>query len=121
MKDQPKQGDSNSIDSLDKILNWLEMLINGSNPTNYIMGDEPKIKQRLDGFKTTKLALQQWNNRNLIEELKRIYKYKDFDYWLPKSCPGVDEYLKDRLEVLRFRRQEKGMNTSQEGVRWLRK
>jgi uncharacterized protein YicC (UPF0701 family) len=82
-------------DRLDEIFNTLEMLVNGSNPTNYIMGDEPKMKQRYDAFIEAKQALQSYIDSKIIEELEK------FDAMKPETGAYLSDMIADRIAELR--------------------
>lgn len=88
-------------DALNEIFNRLEILINGSNPTNYIMGDEPAMKQRYDAFIQAKQAMQQLINEELIRELSKIKKLDNVNIQLANLMLKTQVYIDERLAQLK--------------------
>ena len=88
-------------DRLDEIFNTLEMLVNGSNPTNYIMGDEPKMKQRYDAFIEAKQALQSYIDSKIIEaRLDELQKLNDWTINGMKTVDDICMHLDQKIYVL---------------------
>ena len=88
-------------DRLDEIFNTLEILVNGSNPTDYIMGDEPKMKQRYDAFIEAKQALQSYIDTKIIEARKDVRnEVRAKIEALDKLIMGAGEYHDDPYEYV---------------------